>query len=512
MRARALAWGLAAATLGVSGLARANGLEIPANGTEPLGRGDAWVARATDPIATFYNPAALSRNGSGVSLNVNLIWEKNCFDRRGPGNSAVTVGVSDQAYGRVCNSNSGTPFPDPQLAIQYRVSDEVGVGLALLGPSAYGSVTYPDTATNYSLDPGSYGQPVPGPAGSRYILRSANNLLVWPTLGVGYQPIPNLRIGAAFIWGVASLKFSTMAIGTTGGGQTVDPKTGALNEAATSDAAATIKAHDYFVPGFTASVLYTLADSVDLTAWYHWSDSIRGSGDATISAFAYNAKLQPYGAPIENHVPSVTVTAPQPMEAKIGVRFFKLRSDAVVRRDSNPLRDEIFDVEIDGVWAHDSQFDNIGVHFGGAPTVSASSAPGDAVPPITLSPNATTPHMWKDSFGVRLGSDVNVVPDVLAIRGGAWFQSSSFQKQYVFTDFVPATRVGLSLGATYRVGPIDIQGGYSHVFYVPVDNGGNGALLSVSGIAPTYRTQYATNGGQLSAAANIASIGGVYRF
>ena len=41
--------------------ARAGGFDIPDLGTEPLGRGGAFVAKADSPIAIYYNVAGMAR-------------------------------------------------------------------------------------------------------------------------------------------------------------------------------------------------------------------------------------------------------------------------------------------------------------------------------------------------------------------------------------------------------------------------------------------------------------------
>ena len=43
--------------------ARAGGFEIPDNGTEALGRGGAFVAKADDPTAIQYNPRGSRSSG-----------------------------------------------------------------------------------------------------------------------------------------------------------------------------------------------------------------------------------------------------------------------------------------------------------------------------------------------------------------------------------------------------------------------------------------------------------------
>lgn len=500
----------------VAAEARANGLEYPSNGTEQMARGSAWLARASDPLAVYYNPAALARNGTAVGLTVNLTFEQRCFTRSGPGNQAVVLdAVASQATYRACNDNAKTPFPNPQLAFNWRVNDKLGVGIAVMGPSAYGGIDFGGTAKNAQLSGAAEdrGKLVEGPAGTRYMISKLSNLLIWPQIAVGYEVMPNLRLGASFIWGVALMDFETYAVGsnTTLGNN-------GLQETAQNDVKARIKARDYFVPGFVASALYSVTPQIDVAAWYHWSDKIEAKGQTTLDAFAYDGRFQPATDTrrTETAKDKTIVTAPQPMQARIGVRFHVPRPRELTaeqrlaekERGIDPLRDDLFDVELDGEWSHDSQFDAIGVQFQGGASVNTPGV-GD----VSLPANSSVPHKWKDSFGVRLGGDYNVLADRLAVRAGAWYQSSSLDPAYIYPDFFPTERLGLTVGTTVRVKPVDIQLGYQHIFMKDQDNKGEGAIRGLSGSAQSGNlTPTAINGGRMSGAANVFSVGAVARF
>ena len=56
-------------------------LEVPDNGSEQMGRGGAWVARASDPLAAFYNPAGLAGQATKLTLQTNIIFQHTCFKR-----------------------------------------------------------------------------------------------------------------------------------------------------------------------------------------------------------------------------------------------------------------------------------------------------------------------------------------------------------------------------------------------------------------------------------------------
>lgn len=512
------------------GVAEANGFEFPSNGTESFGRGSAWLARATDPLATFYNPAALARNGNAASVSTNLIWQKACFQRRDGGSdpvaNGVTVGTQDQLYGQTCND--GNVFPNPQIALQLRLTDRLGIGVAVMGPSAYGKTSYPTLSTNTSLATTTFGSPAQGPSGGRFVLTNVDNLLIWPQIAVGYEVARNIRVGGSFIWGLASLEFGNTALGLVNG-QTRNAVTGRINEDGLNDVGTKVKARDWFVPGFVLSALATVVDTpssgVDVAGWFHWSDAIRGRGKTELTTFLYDKVEGKFGSAADATVQSTgdratRVEAPQPWEARIGARFYKKRprplnddgTPAPAPRGLDPLRDELFDIEIDLEYSHDSQFKTLGVSFdrGNLPRINVDGIERE------LPPDASVNHNWKDSFGVRLGGDVNVIPQRLALRAGAWFQSAFVDARDMHLDFIGAQRLGLTAGGTVRLGPADIQVGYGHIFFKTLDNGGQGTIRATGTGKSTDniegRSDYAVNGGKIKAKADIVSLGVVVRW
>src|SRR2546427_10534940 len=81
---RLLALGLYALLSLVARGARGGGFEQPANGTEALGRGGAFVAKADDGTALEYNIAGLAmQRGTRLTLDGNLIFHDLAFTRAG---------------------------------------------------------------------------------------------------------------------------------------------------------------------------------------------------------------------------------------------------------------------------------------------------------------------------------------------------------------------------------------------------------------------------------------------
>lgn len=135
--------------------------------------------------------------------------------------------------------------------------------------------------------------------------------------------------------------------------------------------------------------------------------------------------------------------------------------------------------------------------------------------PGSVPVNGDIAHHWLDVVGVRVGSDVTVIPNRLAVRGGAFFESKGQDDAYLNLDFHMGWKLGLTLGGTVRVGPADLHLAFSHVFYGTLDNGGDGAVKALSGDAtptPPYRSQQAINGGSFSAALNDVALGADFRF
>src|SRR5258706_13789807 len=87
-------------------LAWAGGFELPGNGTEALGRGAAFTAKADDPTALDYNIAGLARQrGTRLLLDANILFHTYEFQRSG---SYPTETVPS---GEMGSSFAGQPFP-----------------------------------------------------------------------------------------------------------------------------------------------------------------------------------------------------------------------------------------------------------------------------------------------------------------------------------------------------------------------------------------------------------------
>jgi long-subunit fatty acid transport protein len=504
-------------------------IEFPDNGSEQEGRGGAWVARASDPLAAFYNPAGLAGQQTRLTVQANISTQNTCFTRVKAANDTTADGVTAGAsYPQVCQN--GSFFPNPQLAFTYRLTDRIGLGIAVLGPSAVGGVTWPDFVGNT-------------PSPQRYLLVSSSVLLLTPTVGVGWEPIDGLRVGASFIFGTApTIDFINASPALSDAGQNPGQ----------NDLRAELKAKDLFIPGFTLGTIWTPVDRIDVAAWYKYMGSINAQGDVQTQLNYYTRPGYPVAdigdtALANCNNPMLTgspcgsgnnakITVPIPMEAKLGVRYHHPREGVVQNpHQRDPIAQDLFDVEADFTWANDSAFDSIHIGFpataGGLGKLPAN--PG--IPSAVLPPNADVKHGFKDVFGVRLGGDYNILPDQLAVRAGGFFESQAAVPQYQNIDFDAASRFGVALGGTYRLHlgnhPLDLMAGYGHVFFATLSNTSStaagvpaltgeqcpaGSKLASTTCAPTgnqaYRTPWAVNLGTITSSIDVINVGASFGF
>jgi long-chain fatty acid transport protein len=538
-----------AALSGATTASASNVLELGDNGSEQMGRGGAWVARASDPLAAFYNPAGLAGQDTRLTLQANINIQNECFTRikalndgtSGDGNTASTNSTiaPGGTYPTVCNS--GSPFADPQIAFTYRINPRVGVGFAVLGPSAAGQPQWPTG-------------PVGGGApAQRYLLLSANTLLFTPTLGVGWEPIDHLRIGASLNWGIANLDFQNMSFGANQG--TVANgvvATGGLTPAE-NDIHGEVNVSQFFIPGFTLGTIWSPTDNLDIAGWYKFISPIDAKGYARITTSdgtVTDTTQMNCGVPGPPKAPSVCSANMAeakiniPMEAKIGARYHQPRAGVEQAHVRDPMRTDVYDAEVDLTWANDSAFQQINISL---PTI-----PVNGTPNVVLPANASVPHEFQDVFGVRLGGDYNVVADTLALRAGGYYQTAAQPGQYAQyqnIDFAGQWEAGLAIGGTYRIhldkvfhgsetSALELSLGFGHTFIGtasyntsnPQQNGvhalsGTPCNGSVSGNGvPTNgganctdgvqqnRTEWPVNLGTITNSFNQINVGATYRF
>ncbi len=511
---------LAAGGLTPTLAAASSAIEFPDNGVAQFSRGGAWLATATDPIAGYYNPAALATQASSASVGMNLIFQKMCFTRLDADGSPSSYWYDDRGqrlggvYPETCNLGSGKPRFVPNLALSWRVQRRLALGLTVVPPASLGATEWPDAVM--VREPSALGDgfvSVRRPAPQRYLSLKVEGTILLPTLAVGYAITDHLRVGAGFVAGLALLELRSNSLSTQSSATPWDT--------AGNDTRSKLEVADWFVPGFVVSAHYEATPRLDLAGWYRWSDSIHAKGDLQVLAPYYDNNGTPRSAPLETRADdAATVGMGVPMEVRLGLRWHqpfgparplaaeRFRHDADPVRD--PLRDDLYDVELDLSWAQNSSADTTEIRF--RPGINVNGLPG------SVPTNADRPTGYRDSFGARLGGQWNLLRDRLGLRLGTWVESPAVKAEYLTVTGVPALRGGLGGGPVFRVGMADLEFGYQYLWNAGLDNGGDGRLRAIlgSGGPPggpnAFRSWHTVNGGKITQHASVVSVGGVVRF
>ena len=474
----------------------AEGTEFAGAGTRGLGRGGAMVASSNDPMALHYNPAALALvPGMQLSLQTSVALYSSCLDRSGTYgayastlNQDQTLGSSnpepripnyvegDTAFGdpedfydtpmpEVCNS--GIPQVLPPLVFTMRVNERFGFGIGLLVPNAVGASAFGEDST---VNGRTYRGTAGGlPAPTRYGLIEQNSLIFYPTIGFGVAVTDWLRLGASFGWGIADIRLENI----------VRPVRG---EDWGDDIYSDLQVSDHFVPRINLSAHATPTRGLDLAFAFLWQDDIHASGTQTFESGYYRAES------IDSiTIDGVELEVPQSWTASLGVRYGLPRAGATDAGDVE-VRDsmwtEVFDVELDLIWAMNRRVDAHTVRYPENPDDADGfyhlGIGGGLAPPIPKI--IALEHYWKDQLAVRLGADWNILPGRFAMRLGLSYETSALSTTTVdFADgtsmnrrndsllFYPQQRVGVHIGGTVRFGRFDLALAYAHIHQLAED-------------------------------------------
>ena len=500
-------------------------LEYPDNGVAQFSRGGAWLATASDPIAAFYNPAALALQPTAASAGMTLAFQRICFRRRGPFDSDVSYSAVGEPYPEVCNENAGRPNLFFNLGVTFRASEKLGIGLSLIPPSSFGKTEWP--ASVDVTDASGQRRTIPAP--QRYLSLGQSGTTYFLTLAAGYAVGKSLRVGAGFVAGASSIELDFASLGRA------DPAQLRTGDDASSDRRQQLRARDLFVPGVVASVDYSATPQVDVAIWYRYSDAIRARGDLDVGAPLYGtAPANPVlpecsggastGCALRTQARDqlgadpLRMTIPIAMEARLGARWHFPQPPATgllaerlgkqARPTRDPLRDDVYDLELDVTWANNSAADTTEIRLPRALSVTGSEG--------VFPENADVPLAHDDTFGARLGGQYAVIRNEFAVRIGTWIETPAAGNEDLDVTLVPAWRGGLATGVVFRVQAVDLELGYQHVYNLGLDNHGSGRRRAIAGSSPDpafdFRSYHAVNGGAVTQSANVFALGAIARF
>jgi long-chain fatty acid transport protein len=452
-------------------LAWAGGFELLGNGTEALGRGAAFTAKADDATALEYNIAGFAKQrGTRMLLDANILFHTYEFTRAG------SYPLENVPPGEMGSAYAGQPFPKVQnnagvfFAPFFGISTDFGkldrwtFAIGAFGPSSVGSRDY---GTTVKTSTGEL------PAPSRYDLVSTNLLIVFPTLAASYRVTKWLDLGLALHLAIGTFDIQTVSFTDLGSGkcyslefQPCDSLTHITADGFTATAALGIMLH----PHRNVDIGINLRGPVEMNA----SGQLTTPGPAT-------TPLKDHGdAEFHTHLPWIL---------RFGLRYKFLKD-----------RFEVGDVELDATYE----------------AWNAAEGKGDSldVPQLTFLSNihADVAHNYQDTVSVRLGGAYNLKlsSGVLTFRLGAYYDSAATKQKDTRLDFDTMDKWAGTVGLGFLVRGVAINLAYAYV-YDPDRNVRNGdlrALNAVNGSTTTTNGMLpVVNNGLYHAATQILSIG-----
>lgn len=468
--------GLTAAALfaasAFSSQAHAAGIEDTVGGAIGLGRA-AYFVRVNDFMAILQNPANLSVvPGGDLGAELRLPILTSCYDRAKNGTlEAMNLYKKDrmgniaESFDQVCND----AFPSPTANIGWARSynNGLGWGIGLFTPAAVGGANY-GKPTNVTISANAMEPYKITESGLEYPTRQMgikrDGIVAHLMLGLGYSPHKMFRFGVSAGAGFATIENSNMV--SSSGGTFRD-----------QEIYTQIVARDYFIPKAVASFVFAPHDSFEVMGQISYQDDINGEGHTDLTANGIQ------GVPLKKcldatpgshcRVSGVKLRVPLPtLEGTVGIRYALRR--VARERVVNPMKDEIFDIEVDATWSQTSHVDQFKLTLhdkmlgaAGAPFIQFGNVMDS--PRLPVQPSSVIPKYWKDTWTIRAGTDINIVPDAFALRLGGSFATSATEKGYMNTDYMPVQKIGAHIGATIAVATYKITLAYAHVFFQTVD-------------------------------------------
>jgi long-subunit fatty acid transport protein len=419
MKKLAIAWVL------IAPHAIAGGFELPDIGTQGLGRGGAFTARADDGMALQYNVAGLARQrGTHLLLGANLVTHQFRFKRAGRYPSyEQAFPYNGKTYPLMVNSGGPGILPAGVITSDLGGLNRLTIAAGLLTPSAAANRTF------VVQIPTTDGKSVPSPTRLDAIRNGGS--IYYPTVGFAYRVTRALDLGvslSAALW-------------------TLDSQQSAYFDAPdTMDRTCTRAEHVDCVSqtkltgsatSFSGAIgaMIRPSPSVQLGAQFRLPTSLKAE-DVTYTQTATKS----LGTKPEDQKVSVEMNLPWVL--RVGARAIKMVKTF-----------ELYDLEA-----------NLTVEGWGG-------AQGDGirtnVPKLNNFEPYTqlTQHGYTNTVSARVGGGYNIDlgGDQLTVRGGAYYDSSATPTKYTRIDVDTLAKIGATIGLGYRVGAFSVNAAFALV-------------------------------------------------
>jgi long-subunit fatty acid transport protein len=427
--------------------AHAGGLFVPGYGSQAQPRAGAFVAKADDPSALYYNPAGLAKQkGTSLHLGMNFIAFNQDFQRTGsyeaPEGQAEPAPWTGDPYPAVRNeSTPAVGFGRFQGIPLFGLATDLGGASPLVfGIGLIADHGYPERKISGDYQ---FEDPDRPPPPQRYDIVEQDVSAAFPSLAVAYRVVPEVDVGVRVSWGFAGSKARQVLWGIRNYPEDVH-----------RDGQFFVKVHDNFIPAAGVGLLYRPADSLEIGASYHTPKSLnfKGEGQSALgNELGLGPDAQDFIMPVNDDdvlcESGGTLTALKacvnlklPQTASLGGRY--------IVRDS--AGEERGDVELDVEWEDWSEASDVGVIVDGKSGLTG----------LRLQP-AVVRHGFRDTFSFRLGGSYgfDVGDDRLEARAGAAYDTAAAPLSWTRLDVDGMARTTLGGGLAYALGSIRLEVG-----------------------------------------------------
>ena len=429
-----------AIALGLASLphaAHTGGFEIPDNGTEALGRGGAFVAKADDGTALQYNIAGLARQrGTRITLNGNFFFHGTEFTRAGAYPTDPGSPYGGQAYPTVRDSNRIGALPFIAVTTDFGWFKRWTFGFGLYTPSSIAQHNYNigPRAAGATEDPPAVvtlpgGVQAPGPA--RYDVARTNLLIVYPTLAAAVRLARWIDIGGAFQLVYSRLQLSNASVTPLGSGAC-----GQTGDFAGCDAYAGIR-----TTGVTAAALASVM--IHPVRWLDIGGTFRTPININTTGTLHAAP--PPLFPVQLPDQQASFRTRMPLWFRIGARYVSRYRDGTERGD----------IEANFVYEHWSSET--------AATLTVENFPL----PTQHTFVADIRHNYRNTAGLRLGGAYNFwlgERTRLIGRLGYYYDSSATRLADTRLDFNTFEKFGFTAGLGIRWTGLTVNVAYAYVY------------------------------------------------
>jgi hypothetical protein len=381
-------------------------------GARAVGRGGAFTAKADDLSAVALNPAGLARvDGTLIQIGNRFSYHASSFTRA-PTLDWGNLDGGIPPYVEFAEVQNEEPWQllEPLLGVASNLGlPDLGFALTIHAPAGVGRLAFP----------------VDG--GQRYLMVERQARILHYSASAAWKHADVFGVGASLQWIHVPLLRYQLVIDANPFPGDVHPVAGEL------DMLATVDGSDPFT--FLALV----------GAWYRPLPSLELALSAQLMPARIHTRstlhVEPLNPEIVDQVElrregepadDVRLSLPLPLSARAGVRYLQLRGDS-----------ELFDVELDLVYESWSRVKRFEIEGDGL----IANLLGQRVDVGSI---AVDKH-WRDTIGVHLGGDYALLPRLLSVRGGLFYESAVGDRRYANVDFASGQQLGAALGGSVFV-------------------------------------------------------------